>query len=360
VGSKGWYNDEVDPALARWHDGEQWTAHTLLKDHWHGPGEPPPPPADDPWIARFGAIDRTPEPATEALDAFDDGEDLVMWGTTSAGDHFAADPHHLDRADPYDEYDYGYQPAHVRRAIDWQRYAAPLAGVAALVIALVAFQVVRDDGDHADLPTERTAALGDIEEAVANARQGLAVPVADGDLKALIRGLCDVGAGGSIQPVAADAAISVSDPAALSPVLAAAARGASDLCPDDTARATGAVDDIVAAAALQVPAATTTTITPITTQGSADAVGGSGSASSTRSSSSSTKSGSANASGNKSNTVTRSETRSQTSTNPGGIESSSGKGDVTDVGNVGNQNQTTNTVVTPPPTTASTDTTAAP
>jgi hypothetical protein len=39
----GWYNDEQDPRLARWHDGAGWTEHTMVKADWPGPGNPPPP-----------------------------------------------------------------------------------------------------------------------------------------------------------------------------------------------------------------------------------------------------------------------------------------------------------------------------
>ena len=44
----GWYNDEQDPRLARWHDGTGWTAHTMVKADWSGPGDPPPPGAATP------------------------------------------------------------------------------------------------------------------------------------------------------------------------------------------------------------------------------------------------------------------------------------------------------------------------
>jgi hypothetical protein len=39
----GWYNDELDPSLARWHDGTTWTDHTMDKASWTGPGTPPAP-----------------------------------------------------------------------------------------------------------------------------------------------------------------------------------------------------------------------------------------------------------------------------------------------------------------------------
>lgn len=42
----GWYNDESDPALARWHDGVAWTDHVLEKADWEAIGVEPPPPED--------------------------------------------------------------------------------------------------------------------------------------------------------------------------------------------------------------------------------------------------------------------------------------------------------------------------
>ena len=42
---RGWYRDAVDPALARWHDGNAFTNHTIVMGEWHGDGQPPPPTA---------------------------------------------------------------------------------------------------------------------------------------------------------------------------------------------------------------------------------------------------------------------------------------------------------------------------
>ncbi len=39
----GWYFDEHDERLARWHDGAGWTEHTIVQASWTGPGAPPPP-----------------------------------------------------------------------------------------------------------------------------------------------------------------------------------------------------------------------------------------------------------------------------------------------------------------------------
>lgn len=43
VPEPGWYNDDADPLLARWHDGEQWTDYTVVKSEWSGIEMPPNP-----------------------------------------------------------------------------------------------------------------------------------------------------------------------------------------------------------------------------------------------------------------------------------------------------------------------------
>jgi hypothetical protein len=43
VAEAGWYNDEHDPARARWFDGTSWTEHTIIKAEWVGLGKPPAP-----------------------------------------------------------------------------------------------------------------------------------------------------------------------------------------------------------------------------------------------------------------------------------------------------------------------------
>lgn len=44
-GTPGWYLDRDDPALARWHDGDEWTEHTLVIADQPAGADPPPPPA---------------------------------------------------------------------------------------------------------------------------------------------------------------------------------------------------------------------------------------------------------------------------------------------------------------------------
>ncbi len=48
VTEAGWYNDELDPALARWFDGQAWTEHTIVKAEWAGLGKPPSPVGERP------------------------------------------------------------------------------------------------------------------------------------------------------------------------------------------------------------------------------------------------------------------------------------------------------------------------
>lgn len=384
MGTEGWYNDEADPALARWYDGTGWTRHTMVKAEWAGPGEPPPPDSeawfvDGPEVDRHDpalyatvpglagpgsgpALDARPtatidglapegldhEPSWDpgfedrAADEVFDDEGFEVWGGSGAG---AAGTDH-SVFDPEGDYEYGGYPSAQRTAIDWSRFAAPLAGVAALVIALLAIQLVGGDDDP-DPATQETSAVADIDAALDRARQGLAVEVTDGDLKALIRGLCDVAGGGSVGPVAGDAAIAVDDPAALPGLMAAAARGAAEYCPADTAQANGAVDDVVAAASTRI---STTTLPPVDTTPPAADEGASGSAGSSRARTSG--SSSATSTGSSRGGVQRTESRQQTSTNPTGLSSSSGSPDaVTDVGNQGGERQITQTTVTAPATT---------
>jgi hypothetical protein len=39
----GWYLDPADPNVARWHDGTDWTEHSIVTAEWHGTTPPPPP-----------------------------------------------------------------------------------------------------------------------------------------------------------------------------------------------------------------------------------------------------------------------------------------------------------------------------
>lgn len=46
MSTPGWYNDPIDPTLARWHDGQAWTEHAVDKAEWEAIGHEPPPPEE--------------------------------------------------------------------------------------------------------------------------------------------------------------------------------------------------------------------------------------------------------------------------------------------------------------------------
>lgn len=333
----GWYNDEQDGRLARWHDGSGWTAHTLVIADWQGQNEPPP-------------------PAGNVLTAADD--DPVTWDyddTTVVPDDSAWDGLWPDE---YDSDDDTMVPRHSAgpAGVDWTRYAIPAAVVGILLLAFLVLQLGKDEGNGGDkdLDAQETSTLGDIDEAVAEARRGLAlsIGVTDGDLKALIRGLCDVAEGGPTDAVAHDAALAVSTADQLAPVLAAAARGSADYCPAATG-AGGAVDEIAAAAALQL--AQTQTTLPDGSTVVDPASDGSGASSSSKKPGSTTQPTAAAGS-----TVKRTETRSNTSTNNTTPTGNVTRGDEDVVGNTNTNNQTVKTTITAPPPTSTTTTTAEP
>lgn len=59
----GWFSDARDPALARWHDGTDWTEHTMVKADWRGTGSPPPPAAVRPSGPALGRPQPSAPPA---------------------------------------------------------------------------------------------------------------------------------------------------------------------------------------------------------------------------------------------------------------------------------------------------------
>jgi hypothetical protein len=65
VAEAGWYNDEHDPARARWFDGRAWTDHTILKEEWVGLGQPPSPEGELPLRAYRPIADPRPFPMTQ-------------------------------------------------------------------------------------------------------------------------------------------------------------------------------------------------------------------------------------------------------------------------------------------------------
>ena len=211
MGEAGWFNDESDPALARWHDGERWTEHTVVKADWAGPDAPPPPPAPAPpaWVPGNRPPDVAPHPR-------------------SAKDRYLGWPR-------------------------WARIAAP-AAAGLLAISALGSLAGDDEGDGR-VDTSEAASAGDalpsIDEATASALEDLDVDVSHARLVGLVRELCD----GSPRNAARALATITQDADDQRDVLHAAGGAAEDACPETTRAEPQLLNDVYAAVA-----PTTTTV----------------------------------------------------------------------------------------------------
>ena len=145
-GTAGWFRDPNDPALARWHDGERWTEHTLVIAD-QAPGSEPPPPV-------------TAAPATSVFES-------PAYGAPSDGGSLAAKTRGLPT---------------------WAKVAAPL-----VVIALIAAAFLLTSGDD-DPSTTETAGTANatLDDAVDAARRaGLSDEISDSRAATLIERICD-------------------------------------------------------------------------------------------------------------------------------------------------------------------------
>jgi hypothetical protein len=150
-GSPGWFRDPSDPALARWHDGQRWTEHTLV------------------------IADQTPGVEPEPPDM---GEDTVATPIIASEPEF-----HIPR------------PARgLGRAGggSWPTWAKIGAPIAILVLALGAYMATSggdDDPDEAETTDTIPASLDDAVEAAR--RAGLPDEVSDAQAAALIERICN-------------------------------------------------------------------------------------------------------------------------------------------------------------------------
>jgi hypothetical protein len=223
MGEPGWYNDDADPMLARWHDGERWTEHTLLKASWPGPGKPPPPvePAPTLWIP----TDRPdPAPVTSTLPP-----PPPLPPNRSLKDRYLGWP-------------------------QWARIAGPVA-VGLVVLAAVG-SGTGDDGD--DGRVETSTDVGDAEavsvsEAASSALDDLDIDVSRGEMIVLVTALCD--ASSEDGATALSAITSEADDQA--EVLDAAGGAAEDACPETVEDEPELLNDVLAAVV------TTTTSTTV-------------------------------------------------------------------------------------------------
>ena len=153
-GSPGWFRDPSDPSLARWHDGDRWTEHTLVIADQTPGIEPPPPDVGEDTVATPIIASPTDEPAF----------------------HIPRPARGIGRAGG------GSWPT-------WAKFGAPIAVV---VLALGAWIVTSggDDDDPDSAETTDTIAAS-LDEAVEAARQaGLPDELTDSQASAFIERIC--------------------------------------------------------------------------------------------------------------------------------------------------------------------------
>jgi hypothetical protein len=234
-GTAGWFRDPNDPALARWHDGERWTEHTLVIAD-QSPGVEPPPPV---------AVDPAP----------------TSWDTAPA----FSDPGMEPAATPAPAGGRGPLPT-------WAKVVAPLAVIA---IAGIAF-LLTQGGDSNDDKTETNGTeLASLDAAVTAARRaGLTEEVSDARAAALIERICDVAETPSLsdelgQQLGNLPAATVTD---LRAEVSALGAGAEKRCPDAMEKNSDLIDELSDDAA--VAFSTTTTAVTVLPDGTASTVAG--------------------------------------------------------------------------------------
>jgi hypothetical protein len=203
VGAPGWFNDEADPRLARWFDGEAWTDHTVLKADWPGPETPPAPDPDQAWAPEATAV----VPAYEAYEPY-------------------------DSYDPYDPrtqvLSVRHQPSNVAKVVRryrvwplWARVAAP-----AVVVLLLAF-VLWPKGDNTDDVQTTTGTTITLDDAVDMAQAQLGTTVPRTTIQALISAIC----ANDATAAATEAAGATTDPQAAANLIGATGTAAGQRCP---------------------------------------------------------------------------------------------------------------------------------
>jgi hypothetical protein len=232
-GTAGWFRDPNDPSLARWHDGERWTEHTLVIAD-QAPGvEPSPPMAVDPVPTTWDTSPAFSDPGMEPSPAAAGGR--------------------------------GPLPT-------WAKVVAPLAVIA---IAGIAF-LLTQGGDSNDSKTETNGTeVASLDAAVNAARRaGLTEEVSDARAAALIERICDAAETPSLtddlgQQLGNLPATTVSD---LRSEVSALGAGAEKRCPDAMDANRDLVDELSDDAA--VAFSTTTTAPTVLPDGTAPTVAG--------------------------------------------------------------------------------------
>jgi hypothetical protein len=231
-GSPGWFRDPSDPALARWHDGQRWTEHTLVIADQPPGVEPSPPEIGEPTMAT---------PIVAAEPEF----------------HIPRPVRGLGRAGA------GSWPT-------WAKIGAPVAIIVLAVGAWMATSGGDDDPDEAETTDTIPASLDDAVEAAR--RAGLPDGVSDAQAAAFIERICSA----TTRPAAVDQLgedlghIPAPSVSALRQAVGALGVGAGLRCSEDLESAPDLIDDLqdLAVAAY---ASTTTAVTVLPTDAGTDA-----------------------------------------------------------------------------------------
>jgi hypothetical protein len=230
-GTAGWFRDPNDPALARWHDGDRWTEHTLtIADQ--APGSEPPP------------------PVTAAVPVTSTFEAAGAYGVATEGGSLASKTRSLP---------------------PWAKVVAPL-----VVIALIAVAFLLSSGDDEPSTTEtagtENATLDDAVDAAR--RAGLADEISDSRAAALIERICDAAEDPSeVDELGEDlAALPAATTTELRQQISALGEGAERRCPSALDDEPDLIDDLQDQAA--VAFSTTTTAPTILPDGTGATVPG--------------------------------------------------------------------------------------
>lgn len=239
-GTPGWYLDKDDPALARWHDGTDWTEHTLVIADQEPGSEPPPP------LAARGKSDAQ----------------LQRERVAAAQEKRAA--------------------REAARAGGFPRWAPIAVAVVVGVLAAGAFAMMSGDDDD---PTTVDTQGVSIEEALEVARDsGFPTQIGDARASGLIEDLCE-----AADRPARTATLSAEldrlplQPAQLTDAVDALGDGAEAFCPDSAAGVRTAVSQLKRQAGSGDELATDTTFPSVdggVVDGSVSTIVGDGSATS--------------------------------------------------------------------------------
>jgi hypothetical protein len=234
-GTAGWFRDPTDPALARWHDGDRWTEHTLVIAD-QTPGSEPAP----------------PEPTAVPVSSTDDTAAYGGYTDGPAGEDGLSD--------------------RVRGLPTWAKVLAPLVVVAVLGIAFLVTSGGDDDSGKTETAGTEAASLNAAVDAARDA--GLTEEVSDARAAALIERICDAATNPSdIDDLGQDLGnLPAATPSDLRREIRALGKGADARCASDLADAPDLINDLQDAAA--VAFATTTTAITLVPDGTGDTIPG--------------------------------------------------------------------------------------